>query len=84
LLVPFGAATDDHQTKNAEAMVRAGAGRLLPETELGPERLSADLVELTADRTRLLDMARAARAARNVDAAARLADLCVAAGGRAA
>jgi hypothetical protein len=29
-------------------------------------------------------MARAARAARNVDAAARLADLCVAAGGRAA
>jgi UDP-N-acetylglucosamine--N-acetylmuramyl-(pentapeptide) pyrophosphoryl-undecaprenol N-acetylglucosamine transferase len=84
LLVPFAAATDDHQTKNAEAMVRVGAGRVLPESELNPERLSADLVELTADRTRLLEMARAARAARNVDAAARLADLCVAAGGRAA
>jgi UDP-N-acetylglucosamine--N-acetylmuramyl-(pentapeptide) pyrophosphoryl-undecaprenol N-acetylglucosamine transferase len=84
LLVPFAAASDDHQTKNAETMVRVGAGRLLPETELSPERLSADLVELTADRARLYEMARAARGARNVDAAARLADLCVAAGGRAA
>jgi len=84
LLVPFAAATDDHQTKNAEAMVRVGAGRVLPEAELTPERLSADLAELTGDRARLLEMARAARAARNVDAAARLADLCVAAGGAAA
>jgi UDP-N-acetylglucosamine:LPS N-acetylglucosamine transferase len=38
------------------------------------------LVELTADRARLAEMARAARAARNIDAASRLADLCVAAG----
>jgi UDP-N-acetylglucosamine--N-acetylmuramyl-(pentapeptide) pyrophosphoryl-undecaprenol N-acetylglucosamine transferase len=84
LLVPFAAATDDHQTKNAEAMVRVGAGRVLPETELSPEHLCAALVELTADRARLLEMARAARAARNIDAAARLADLCVTAGGSAA
>jgi len=84
LLVPFAAATDDHQTKNAETMVRVGAGRVLPEAELTPERLCADLGELTADRARLLEMARAARGARNVDAAARLADLCVAAGGAAA
>ena len=84
LLVPFAAATDDHQTKNAEAMVRVGAGRVLPESELNAERLSAELIELTADRPRLAEMARAARAARNIDAAACLADLCVAAGGRAA
>jgi UDP-N-acetylglucosamine--N-acetylmuramyl-(pentapeptide) pyrophosphoryl-undecaprenol N-acetylglucosamine transferase len=84
LLVPFAAATDDHQTKNAEVMVRVGAGRILPEAELTPERLSIDLAELTADRARLLEMARAARAVRNVDAAARLADLCVEAGGAAA
>jgi UDP-N-acetylglucosamine--N-acetylmuramyl-(pentapeptide) pyrophosphoryl-undecaprenol N-acetylglucosamine transferase len=84
LLVPFAAATDDHQTKNAEAMVRAGAGRVLPEADLTPERLSRDIAELTADRARLLEMARAARAVRNVDAAARLADLCVEAGGAAA
>jgi hypothetical protein len=43
--------------------------------------LSADLAELTADRPRMLKMALAARAARNVGAAASLADLCMAAGG---
>ena len=81
LLVPFPAATDDHQTKNAQAMVRVGAARLLPERDLTAETLSEELALLTADRPRMLEMARAARASRNVDAAARLADLCLAAGG---
>jgi UDP-N-acetylglucosamine--N-acetylmuramyl-(pentapeptide) pyrophosphoryl-undecaprenol N-acetylglucosamine transferase len=81
LLVPLAVATDDHQTKNAEVMVRIGAARLLPERELTPDTLCASIRELTADRTQLLKMARAARAARNVDAAARLADLCMAVGG---
>ena len=35
---------------------------------------------LTADRAQMLKMAVAARSARNVDAAARLAELCIAAG----
>ena len=39
LLVPLAAATDDHQTKNAEAMVRIGAGRVLPERDLTPDTL---------------------------------------------
>jgi UDP-N-acetylglucosamine--N-acetylmuramyl-(pentapeptide) pyrophosphoryl-undecaprenol N-acetylglucosamine transferase len=81
LLVPFAAATDDHQTKNAQAMVRVGAARVLPERDLTAERLAKELAELTADRPRMLEMARAARASRNVDAAARMADLCLAAGG---
>jgi UDP-N-acetylglucosamine--N-acetylmuramyl-(pentapeptide) pyrophosphoryl-undecaprenol N-acetylglucosamine transferase len=80
LLVPLPIATDDHQTKNAEAMVRIGAGRVLQERDLTPDTLSAGIAELTADRTRTLKMAQAARAARNVDAAACLADLCVAGG----
>jgi UDP-N-acetylglucosamine--N-acetylmuramyl-(pentapeptide) pyrophosphoryl-undecaprenol N-acetylglucosamine transferase len=80
LLVPLPAATDDHQTKNAEALVRIGAGRVLQERDLTPEVLCGCIAELTADRARMLKMAEAARAARNVDAAARLADLCMAAG----
>jgi UDP-N-acetylglucosamine--N-acetylmuramyl-(pentapeptide) pyrophosphoryl-undecaprenol N-acetylglucosamine transferase len=80
LLVPLPTATDDHQTKNAEAMVRLGAGRVLQERDLTPETLSGCIAELTADRTRMLKMGEAARAARNVDAASRLADLCMAAG----
>lgn len=80
LLVPLPAATDDHQTKNAEVMVRIGAGRVLQERDLTPDSLSACILELTADRARTLKMAEAARSSRNVDAAARLADLCMAAG----
>jgi UDP-N-acetylglucosamine--N-acetylmuramyl-(pentapeptide) pyrophosphoryl-undecaprenol N-acetylglucosamine transferase len=81
LMVPLAVATDDHQTKNAEVMVRIGAGRVLQERDLTPDTLSADLAELTADRPRMLKMAQAARAARNVGAASSLADLCMAAGG---
>ncbi len=81
LLVPLPQATDDHQTKNADAMVRIGAARLLRERDLTPETLGASIGELTADRAQMLKMAVAARSARNVDAAVRLADLCMAAGG---
>jgi len=78
LYVPFPAAVDDHQTKNAEVMVRIGAGRIIQESTLTPERLGDCIAELTADRARLLAMAEAARAARVIDAASQLADLCMA------
>jgi UDP-N-acetylglucosamine--N-acetylmuramyl-(pentapeptide) pyrophosphoryl-undecaprenol N-acetylglucosamine transferase len=81
LYVPFPAAVDDHQTKNAEIMVRLGAGRILQERDLTSARLSQCIAELTADRARMLKMAEAARAARTTDAAAQLANLCIAAGG---
>jgi UDP-N-acetylglucosamine--N-acetylmuramyl-(pentapeptide) pyrophosphoryl-undecaprenol N-acetylglucosamine transferase len=84
LLVPLPSATDDHQTKNAEALVRVGAGGVLPERDLTPDSLGTRLAELTADRARMLKMAQAARSLRNIDAAARLADLCMAAGGASA
>jgi UDP-N-acetylglucosamine--N-acetylmuramyl-(pentapeptide) pyrophosphoryl-undecaprenol N-acetylglucosamine transferase len=83
ILVPLPVATDDHQTKNAEAMVRTGAARLIQERDLTPERLGEALGELTADRAGLLKMAEAARGSRVIDAAAQLADLCIAAGARA-
>lgn len=80
VLVPFPAAVDDHQTRNAGFLVRAGAAVLLPESELTPERLAAEL-------GRLLDPAReaarrlavAARTVAITDAAERVAALCVAA-----
>jgi UDP-N-acetylglucosamine--N-acetylmuramyl-(pentapeptide) pyrophosphoryl-undecaprenol N-acetylglucosamine transferase len=80
ILVPLPIATDDHQTKNAGVMVGSGAARLIQERDLTPERLGLALSELLADRTRLLKMAEAARGSRIIDAAAKLADLCVAAG----
>jgi UDP-N-acetylglucosamine--N-acetylmuramyl-(pentapeptide) pyrophosphoryl-undecaprenol N-acetylglucosamine transferase len=80
IFVPLPIATDDHQTKNAAVMVGVGAARIIQERDLTPEALSDILAELTADRAQLLKMAEAARAARVTDAAARLADLCMAAG----
>ncbi len=80
IFVPLAVATDDHQTKNAEVMVRSGAAQVIQESDLTPERLGAAISELVTDRARLLRMAEAARGSRIVDAAARLADLCMAAG----
>jgi UDP-N-acetylglucosamine--N-acetylmuramyl-(pentapeptide) pyrophosphoryl-undecaprenol N-acetylglucosamine transferase len=83
IFVPLPAATDDHQTKNAEVMVKSGAARLIQERDLTPERLGKVIGELAADRAQLLKMAEAARRSRIVDAASQLADLCLAAGARA-
>jgi UDP-N-acetylglucosamine--N-acetylmuramyl-(pentapeptide) pyrophosphoryl-undecaprenol N-acetylglucosamine transferase len=46
LLVPFAAATDDHQRRNAEVFVAAGAAKMLLESELAAERLLVTLREL--------------------------------------
>ena len=82
VLVPFPAAVDDHQTRNAEFVVRGGAAVLLPERELTPISLAATLRQLLeAGRPRLAQMAAAARGMAITDADQRLADACVAAAG---
>ncbi|MBI2384215.1 MAG: undecaprenyldiphospho-muramoylpentapeptide beta-N-acetylglucosaminyltransferase [Gammaproteobacteria bacterium] len=63
VLVPFPAAVDDHQTRNAEYLVRAGAAILIQERHLTPQKLADTLRMLNADRTRVLAMAAAARRA---------------------
>jgi UDP-N-acetylglucosamine--N-acetylmuramyl-(pentapeptide) pyrophosphoryl-undecaprenol N-acetylglucosamine transferase len=83
VFVPFALATDDHQTKNAEVMVQSGAARIIQERDLTPESLGEVIASLSADRDIALRMAQASRAARVVDAAERVADLCLAAGARA-
>lgn len=66
LFVPYPHAVDDHQTANARFLTEAGAGRLLPQAELTPERLAEILAGLT--RNELLRMAEAARAQARTDA----------------
>jgi UDP-N-acetylglucosamine--N-acetylmuramyl-(pentapeptide) pyrophosphoryl-undecaprenol N-acetylglucosamine transferase len=73
LLVPFPHAVDDHQTANARYLVEAGAALLLPEATLDPQTLSTQLLKLHNDRARLKQMAEAARARAEPDAAARCA-----------
>ncbi|MGA9342706.1 MAG: glycosyltransferase, partial [Rhodanobacteraceae bacterium] len=76
ILIPFAAAVDDHQTRNAEVLAAAGAARLLPQAAANPAALAGLLGEL-GDRARLLDMAQAAQSLARPDAAARIADACI-------
>jgi UDP-N-acetylglucosamine--N-acetylmuramyl-(pentapeptide) pyrophosphoryl-undecaprenol N-acetylglucosamine transferase len=46
IFIPFGHATDSHQLRNAQEMTRAGAGRLIPEPELAPDRLCSEIFSL--------------------------------------
>ena len=43
VFIPFGAATDSHQLRNAQEMERAGAGRVITESELSAERLTREI-----------------------------------------
>ncbi len=81
ILVPFPAATDDHQTRNARFLVDAGAAVLLPQAELTPERLAREIECLARDRRLLLERAQRARRLARPDAAALVARICVEAGG---
>ncbi len=76
VLVPFPAAVDDHQTHNAQYLVRAGAAVLIADRELTAERLAAELAALCS-RERLLAMAERARGLARPDAAAELAASCL-------
>ena len=57
VLVPFPFAADDHQRKNAEALVKAGAARMILDHEFTGKRLF-DEVELLRNNTGLLDTMR--------------------------
>jgi UDP-N-acetylglucosamine--N-acetylmuramyl-(pentapeptide) pyrophosphoryl-undecaprenol N-acetylglucosamine transferase len=82
VFVPFAAAVDDHQTRNAKFLVDAQAGVVIAEFELTPLRLANELNALfAAGRGRLGEMAMRARALAITDADVRLADACVAAAG---
>lgn len=76
VLVPLPHAADDHQTRNATWLERAGAARLVPQERLAQDSFLAVLDELTRDRSLLVDMAVRARARAFPDADRRVADIC--------
>lgn len=74
ILIPFGAATDDHQTANAREMAAAGGAWVIPQGGFTPDALAAE-VERIADPETLATAAAHARAVGRPDAARDLADL---------
>jgi UDP-N-acetylglucosamine--N-acetylmuramyl-(pentapeptide) pyrophosphoryl-undecaprenol N-acetylglucosamine transferase len=77
VLVPFPHAVDDHQTRNAEYLVEAGAAVLLQESDTDARSLSAVLKGLMSHRGKLLEMAEKARGVSVPDSAERVANLCM-------
>lgn len=75
ILVPLPGAPRDHQTRNAEVLVAAGAAILVPDAECTAARLESEVGALLADPDRLAAMGEAARQMGHPDAAARVAAL---------
>ncbi len=74
ILVPYPFAADDHQSKNAQALVDAGAAIAIAQGELDPESLAGALEGLLADERARRAMAEAARRRGKPDAAAAIVD----------
>jgi UDP-N-acetylglucosamine--N-acetylmuramyl-(pentapeptide) pyrophosphoryl-undecaprenol N-acetylglucosamine transferase len=75
ILVPLPGAPRDHQTRNAQALVAAGAAILVPDAECDAGRLETELDALLSDADRLAAMGAAARGLGHPDAADKVAEL---------
>jgi UDP-N-acetylglucosamine--N-acetylmuramyl-(pentapeptide) pyrophosphoryl-undecaprenol N-acetylglucosamine transferase len=75
IFIPFGAATDSHQMRNAEELVRAGAARLIPEPELSGSRLAREILALIDHPARLIELGVRARGLARPHAAEKIVDL---------
>ena len=79
VFIPFGAATDSHQLRNAQEMTRADAGRLISESELTAERLTNEIFSLIDQPGQIQKLASAARQLARPQAAREIVDLIEAA-----
>jgi len=75
LLVPFAAAADDHQRKNAEVLAEAGAAAMLLQKDVTPESLLRELVVLLNDAPRRAVMAERAKSLARPGALERIAEM---------
>jgi len=75
IMIPLPTAADDHQRKNAEALQRVGASRMILQADLTAERLAAEITDLAYSPEKLSDMERAAKALARKDAAKATVDI---------
>ncbi len=75
ILIPFAAATADHQTANARGLVDAGAAILIPESKATAQVLAEQIMLVLDNPQGAEDMARAALSVARPDAALHLADM---------
>jgi UDP-N-acetylglucosamine--N-acetylmuramyl-(pentapeptide) pyrophosphoryl-undecaprenol N-acetylglucosamine transferase len=75
ILVPLPFAADNHQRKNAEALVKEGAARMVLNDELSGDRLFREVENLRSDPETLTRMRERVRAFARPDAAERAAEV---------
>jgi UDP-N-acetylglucosamine--N-acetylmuramyl-(pentapeptide) pyrophosphoryl-undecaprenol N-acetylglucosamine transferase len=75
ILVPFPGAADDHQRKNAEALVRAGAAEMIPQRDLDGKVLAQRIRYLIENRNALSRMEQKSRRLGKPDATGQIVDL---------
>jgi UDP-N-acetylglucosamine--N-acetylmuramyl-(pentapeptide) pyrophosphoryl-undecaprenol N-acetylglucosamine transferase len=75
ILVPLPGAADQHQLRNAQAFEKAGATRLVLDSEMTGERLVEEVTRLASTPGELEKMAESARALAKPGAAQRAADV---------
>ena len=75
ILIPYPAATDDHQTANARDMTRAGGARTIQQTNFTPSVLARQIEAMAADPIALNNAAARALSVGRPHAARDLADL---------
>jgi UDP-N-acetylglucosamine--N-acetylmuramyl-(pentapeptide) pyrophosphoryl-undecaprenol N-acetylglucosamine transferase len=69
LMIPLPTAADDHQRKNAEALEKAGAARMILQKDLTGESLASEIANLVNQPEKILAMAMAAKKLARADAA---------------
>jgi UDP-N-acetylglucosamine--N-acetylmuramyl-(pentapeptide) pyrophosphoryl-undecaprenol N-acetylglucosamine transferase len=75
ILVPFAAATNNHQELNARVVERAGGAVVITEADLSPERLASAISEIAADPERASRMGTASKTLATPDATKTIVDL---------
>jgi UDP-N-acetylglucosamine--N-acetylmuramyl-(pentapeptide) pyrophosphoryl-undecaprenol N-acetylglucosamine transferase len=81
ILIPFAAATDDHQTVNAREMTKAGGARTIQQGDFTPDVLARQIEALAIDPLALSNAAGRALSVGRPHAARDLADLVERVGG---
>ena len=77
ILVPYPHAVDDHQTANAAYLTNVDAAVMIPQEELIPKLKESITELLKAGRTKLIEMAKAARELSKPNATQEVAEICL-------
>jgi UDP-N-acetylglucosamine--N-acetylmuramyl-(pentapeptide) pyrophosphoryl-undecaprenol N-acetylglucosamine transferase len=80
IFIPFPRAADDHQTRNAQALQKAGAAILIPQSQLSSDSLAKVIVGLLKDGQRLAGMSAASKRLAHPDAGREIAEMAAAIG----